>query len=125
MLIYPKEIRMKISKKWRTYKLARNLGKTDVNVQCFVSKDGTIRQAFTHVCFGRTVCEERKQFIRNHNRYHPKNPITTLEVWQADNITNLFGNTTRADQILDIMNGWGLFRNCKVERFNKIERAHV
>lgn len=68
------------------------------------------------MCFGRTIDGDRKNWLQLHNSNHTDNPITTLEVWQADNLSNAFLDTEVSDRVLSIMGSWGLFRNCTVER---------
>ena len=114
---------MKLTKRLKKFKYMDALDKTNTNLQCFVSQDGLVRQEFTHICFGRTIEQRRKEFVYTHNRHHPNNPITTLEVWQADNLSNAFLKTTVSDRVIAIMRSWGLFRNCTIERVSNKETA--
>ena len=107
---------MKLTKRLKKFKLRETLDDTNHNIQRFVSKDGQISTEFAHMCFGRTVDNDRKYWVNIHNGNHPDNSITALEVWQADNLSNAFLDTEVSDRILSIMRSWGLFRNCTVER---------
>ena len=107
---------MKLTKRLKKFKLRKNLDDTNHNIQCFVSKDGLVRHEYAHMCFGRTVDSYRVNDTASHNSEHESNPITTLEVWQSDNLSNAFLNTEVSDRVLSIMGSWGLFRNCTVER---------
>ena len=107
---------MKLTKRLKKFKLRENLDVTNHNIQCFVSKNGLVRQEYAHMCFGRTVDGDRKYWVLNHNEHNKDNPITTLEVWQADNLSNAFLDTEVSDRVLSVMRSWGLFRNCTIER---------
>lgn len=89
----------------------------DRNIQYAVAKDGLHPfGAWLHVCFGRTVEDLRKERIKLWNKDNPDNPITNIEVWQCDSVSNMYGDTRRCDQFLDELKSWNLFRNCTVER---------
>ena len=107
---------MKLTKRLKKFKLRETLDDTNHNIQRFVSSNGKISAEFSHICFGRTVDQERKDWINGHNYHHPDNPIIALEVWQADNLSNAFLDTEVSDRVLSVMRSWGLFRNCTVER---------
>ena len=58
---------MKLTKRLKKFKLRENLDNTNHNIQCFVSKDGLVRNEYAHMCFGRTIDSYRANDITSHN----------------------------------------------------------
>jgi hypothetical protein len=94
--------------------VAKYMNQRDKNIQQFLDSKGTVRQSFTHVCFGRTSNDERTDFVKQYNKDNRNNPVTHIRVVQANAVAQL-ANIDKSKEVLSIMSSWNLFRNCEIE----------